>query len=98
MAELGKKTVKVDKTTGKVLADTAKGDNVETKTNMSIGTQEKVRVEFTRGRYAGTIADVPELKAKRLYATKKAKSAKGKDLIDVYRKGKDEKTETDPKE
>ena len=63
------------------------GDNVKDGTkmfNMSIGFQDKVRVEFTRGRYAGTVADVPELKAKRLFATKKAKHAKDKDLITVY--------------
>ena len=93
MAE--KKTIKVDKTTGKILPDNAKGDNVVTKYNMSLRAQDKVRVEYTRGRYTGTIEDVSELKAKRLYALKKAKSAKGKELVMVYKKDHGKTTETE---
>lgn len=75
-----KKTINVKD--GKVVGDDVKGGVKYD--NMSNGAQDKVRVEFIVGRYTGSIEDVPDVKAKRMIALKKAKAAKGKELKAVY--------------
>jgi len=88
-----KKTINVKD--GKVVDDNVKGGTKYD--NMSLGAQDKVRVEFLVGRYAGSIEDVSEIKAKRMIALKKAKLAIGKELKTAYNEPKEEAEQSENK-
>lgn len=88
-----KKTVNVKD--GKVVDDSVKGGDKYD--NMSNGAQDLVRIEFIVGRYAGTVEDVREVKAKRMIRQKQAKPASGKELKQVYNEPKKETAQSEDK-